>query len=166
MSLPPYYVPGPVTLKYGSGAGLDLGTTKSGVIIQIEEALVPITDDAHGTEPADMIVAGYTALVRAILLDVSKLKLALPFAISPFSSNLDYIGKTSFSGDESGDNLGLTLTITEVGGEIWAAKYAVPTDPEELNLRSTQEFQANIAFRITPDEDDKLFYTLPSYLSP
>lgn len=164
-----YYVPGPCKISLG---GHDLGITKAGISISIQGQLVPITDDEHGTEPADWIKAGKTAIVEATFNDMAKFKAALPMIgtlfgnlakLTPFATQ---IGRLAYDGDPDNDTqFGTELIITERDtSNLWKAKYCLPTDPQQFMLASTQENLVPITFVVAYDESDQLFWTVPDYL--
>jgi len=162
-----YTVPGPCTVSWG---GVSLGYTKAGVTILPQTQLIPIIDDEHGTEPADWIRAGKSAVVTAVFNDPAAIKAAQPF-IGALLSNLDsggdtQLGKLANDGDTANLNqLGKELIITERDNtNLWKAKYTLPTDPETLALASTVEFLAPISFVVALDDDDTLFYLVPDYM--
>ncbi len=161
-----YTVPGPCKVSWG---GLNLGYTKTGVTINIDTQLIPIIDDEHGTEPADWIRAGKTAVVQATFNDAALLKAAQPFIgalLSTMSGVNTQVGRLAYDGDALNLNqLGKELIITErTTLNVWKAKFTLPTDPQQLALASTQEFLAPISFVVALDDDDTLFYAVPAYM--
>lgn len=169
-----WYVPGPCTVTYG---GSTLGFTKAGVTISIKTGLVPITDDEHGTEPADYIRSGKSAVVEAIFNNMTDLHAAsqstnglwIAGLLSNYKSGTTQVGKMTFDGDptDNANFLGQQLWITERNtANIWKAKYAVPSDPQAFLLAATQENLVPLSFVLSIDENNKLFYELPAYMTP
>jgi len=151
-----FRVPGPCTVAWG---GNNLGVTKAGVIIRTTPNWVPITDDAHGAEPADYLWAGKTITVECIGLHEDLITTANPFVVA--------FGNTAVVGEHLGQDISpqLALTITERdGSSIWSA-LNTEVLPPELLLSSTQELQIPLTFLILPDANGKLFDTVPSYLA-
>jgi hypothetical protein len=159
MALPTLHVPGPCSLTYDSVA---LGKTKSGVFINTTENWISIFTDAYGRALADAIFGARTCLVRASLIDKSKLTALFGKVVgSAFDDADSQIGLTiANSGD---DDLGKSLTITEADAETWTAANAVLIHPRNLNLASTQELNTDVNFLIVGDESGDFFQTVPSY---
>lgn len=160
-----FRVPGPCTIKFGTAPSpVSLGVSKSGVIIRSRTAWAPVTDDAHGTEPADYIYTGKSAQVEVVGIDPAQLKVANPFHAyggllgSGGAAGLATIGALAYA-------IGKQLSIVE-RGEVytWTALVCVPLDPDILGLASTTELTVPITFLVVPDVNGKLFSTLPSYL--
>ncbi len=152
-----YHVPGPCTITYG---GQGLGVTKSGVTLNARTNMIPITDDAHGAEPADYIFAGKSATVTIIGMNMSAL-LACNFWDGT-DQLLARKGITDIGNLMSA--VASALIITETDSSIWQANKAIPVDPETMQLVSTIELQVPLMFLIIPDDNDKLFVTVGSYL--
>ena len=162
-----YQVPGPTKVSYG---GANLGYTKTGVTIRVTTNWKPITADEFGDQPADYILAGKSAIVTAIFVDMALVAAAKPM-IGKYlwllnASGTSQIGKIAFDGEQdTATDLGQALVITEDTGGVWTANQCIPTGPEQMALTSTEENQVQLEFRIIPDEDDQLFAGYPSYLS-
>lgn len=160
-----FRVPGPCTIKFGTAPSpVSLGVSKSGCVIRTRTAWTPITDDAHGTEPADYIYTGKSAQVEAIGVDPAQLKIVNPWhdyqglLASGGAAGLATIGALAYA-------LGKQLSIVERGDvHTWTALVCVPLDPDALGLLSTTELAVPITFLIVPDVNGKLFSTLPSYI--
>jgi len=120
-----------------------------------------MTDDAHGTEPADYIYTGRAAQVEVPALDIVLVELA---AIWDACGGLLGFGGISAIGNFA-STLGQQLNIVErAGAYTWTALKAVPLDPDTLLLAATSELAIPITFLIVPDANGKLFSTLPSYI--
>lgn len=154
-----YRVPGPCTIKFNS---VTLGVSKNGCRIRSRTTWTPVTDDAHGTEPADFIFTGKAAQIEVIALDTVAVKAANIWG--------DYGG--IFMGVTGGlaaigalaSVIGKRVDIIERGGVYtWTALCAVPIDPD-LDLESTRELQIPVSFLIVPDVNGKLFSTFPAYI--
>jgi hypothetical protein len=159
-----YHVPGPVQVYFGSSYTF-LGGTKSGVVIRARTTYRPVTDDAHGEEPATYIFSGKSCAVDVVGLDAAKLKTAFAsIDIWP----LYWRGLTdSAQVGALAHDIGKPLRLVErVATNIWEAGLAVLLDPDPMALRTTEELQLPVTFLIVPDENDKLFKTLPSYIVP
>lgn len=161
-----FSVPGPCTVKFGPvGSPLNLGTSKAGVTFRTRTGWAPITDDAHGTEPADFIFTGKAVQVEASGVDVVKL-----LAANIWHSYGGLMGSGGVAGMAAtigalASVLGKQLTIVERDPtHIWTALIAVPVDPDTLALTSTTEIVVPITFLVVPDANDKLFSVLPDYL--
>lgn len=160
-----FRVSGPVTVKFGTAPSpVSLGVSKSGAIIRTRTVWTPVTDDAHGTEPADYIFTGRAAQVEVVGIDVAQLKVANVFHDyggllgSGGAAGLATIGALAYA-------LGKQLSIVERGDvHTWTALVCVPLDPDTLGLVSTTELGVPITFLIVPDVNGKLFSTLPSYI--
>lgn len=156
-----YRVPGPCVVWYGTPTPKSLGVTKAGVTIRSRTAWTPMTDDEHGTEPADYIYAGKAAQVEVPALDIVLIQLAAIWATC--GGLLGYGGLSAIGNFAS--TLGQQLNIVErAGSYTWTALKAVPLDPDALLLAATSEIQIPITFLIVPDANGKLFSTLPSYI--
>lgn len=160
-----FRVPGPVTVKFGTAPSpVSLGVSKSGCIIRTRTAWTPITDDAHGTVPADYIYTGKSAQVEVLGVDYAQLKIANVFHDyqgllgSGGAAGLATIGALAYV-------LGKQLSIVERGDVFtWTALVCVPLDPDTLGLMSTTELAVPITFLVVPDANGKLFKDLPTYL--
>jgi len=160
-----FRVPGPVTVKFGTAPSpVSLGVSKSGAIIRTRTDWAPVTDDAHGTGPADYIFTGRAAQVEVIGVDYDKLKIANLWHDyggllgSGGAAGLATIGALAYA-------LGKQLSIIERGDVFtWTALVCVPLDPDTLGLVSTTELAVPITFLVVPDVNGKLFSTLPSYI--
>jgi len=160
-----FRVPGPVTVKFGTAPSpVSLGVSKQGCIIRTNTSWITITDDAHGTVPADFIYGGKAVQVEVVGLNVAQLKTCNIFN--------DYQGLLA-SGGAAGlatigalaSALGKQLSIVERGDVYtWTALLAVPLDPDALGLLSTTELAVPVTFLIVPDVNNKLFSTLPAYI--
>ena len=155
-----YRVPGPCTIFFGTAP---LGISKAGVSLRIRTTWTPITDDAHGTEPADLIFTGKSAQVEIVGLDVALLKAAAVWA--PYGGLLMSVTNGLLAIGALASALGQRLDIVERGGVYtWTALATVPTDPDPITLASTAELQLPTTFLVVPDVNGKLFSTLPPYL--
>lgn len=157
-----YRVPGPCEVKFNN---LSLGTSKSGIILRARTDWTPITDDEHGTVPADFIFTGKACQVELGALDVVSLKAAnLWHTYGGFLGSGGAAGMPATIGALA-SALSYALTITERDGiSIWGALAAVPTSPDAATLASTSELNLPVTFLIIPDVNMKLFSTLPSYI--
>lgn len=154
----PFRVPGPCTIEFND---VPLGVSKAGVIIRSRTSWSPVTDDAHGTEPADFIFSGKSAQVEVIGLNPAALKTCNIWG--------DYGGLFQGAGindiGELARDIGKKLEIIErAAAYTWIALIAVPLDPDMLTLSSTTELVIPVTFLLVPDASDKLFSTFPSYL--
>ncbi len=170
---PVYRVPGPCTISWGVATPTSLGMTKEGIRIRPTTQWRPITDDEHGTEPADFIFTGKSCVVECILVNMTQVAAADPY-IGKLLENVDgsgnsVVGMMTHSGDtspSSGDDLSRELWIVERDGTTtWKAYHATPTEPSAIILSAVQEDQIPIAFLINPDVNNKLFYALPAYIT-
>jgi len=158
-----YRVPGPCSVWFGTGSPKSLGVSKTGVNIRSRTSWSPITDDAHGTEPADFIYTGKAVQVEVAALDVALLKAAATWTaygglLGSTTNGLLAIGALASA-------LGQTLSIVErEASYTWTALKAVPLDPDILALVATTEMQVPVTFLIVPDANGKLFSTIPSYI--
>lgn len=158
-----YRVPGPCVAWFGTPTPKSLGTSKAGVSIRTRTSWAPITDDAHGTEPADFIFTGKAVQVEVAAVDVALLKAAAAWSaygglLMSMTNGLLAIGALASA-------LGQQLNIVErQDSYVWTALKAVPLDPDVLTLVSTTELQIPVTFLIVPDSNGKLFSTLPSYI--
>ena len=160
-----FRVPGPVTVKFGTAPSpVSLGVSKSGAIIRTRTDWSPITDDAHGTGPADYIFTGRAAQVEVVGVNVAQLKTANPWHDyggllgSGGAAGLATIGALAYA-------LGKQLSIVERGDVYtWTALVCVPLDPDILGLSSTVDLGIPITFLVVPDVNGKLFSTLPAYI--
>ena len=166
MPIVTFRVPGPVTIEYYNGSYVSMGGTKDGCNIRIRTSWIPVTCDMHGTEPADFIFGGKSAIVEAIFLDPAQVKLCDPWAGFGGIGMNKADGYKDVGGLASSDSIGRALRITEADGtSIWIANIAVPTDPDPAAMRATQEQQLPLSFLIVPDSTNKLFSTVPSYIT-
>jgi hypothetical protein len=130
----------------------------------------PITDDAHGNEPADFIYGGKSCTVEGVFISMTGVHDGAPWIGDILHASPASVGLVITNGvDATSANLGKELIITErdhtaPAPKLWKAKLAVPSDPSEITLRSTQEHQLAIAWTIAPDASGALFYVLPDYL--
>ncbi len=166
-----YSVPGPCKVYWNNQ---DLGYTKSGVVIRVNTGMVPIIDDEHGTEPADFIRAGKSAVVEVVLNSTAGYKAALAavtgasypvqFGIKNTSTPLNKIGSLANDG-AGGTQYGKAFKIIErVPTNIWIADFSLMSDPQQLLLASTQELLLPLTFVIAMNDTDQLFSTVPSYM--
>ena len=154
-----FQVPGPCSVQFNN---VDIGVTKSGVIIRGRTNWRPITDDAHGEEPADFILAGKSATVEIVGLETGD----APSVRDIWKTYQGLLGSQDVAdvGDLAG-TVGFELDIIEANDtDHWIANKAVPLDPDTLLLQSTVELNVPLVFLITPDANDKLFVTIPSYI--
>ncbi len=156
-----YKVPGPLSITWNSQ---DLGATKVGCIIRPRTSWSPITDDDHGSEPADFILSGKSCIVEIIGLSVSDLLNADLWGqnnMGLLSSDATPLGDIGTLASANGK----ILDITERDGSShWTANITVPIDPDPITLNSTTELQIPLTFLIVPDANEKLFVTVPAYL--
>lgn len=157
-----FRVPGPCTIQFG---GVPLGVSKAGITIRCRTSWSPITDDEHGTEPADFIFTGKSAQVEVASLDVVALESANLFhAYGGLLASGGAAGMTATIGGLA-SALSAQLDIIERGGiYTWVALGAVPLDPDSILLASTSELQLPVTFLIVPDANEKLFSTIPAYI--
>jgi len=147
------------------GAPVSLGTSKAGVILRSRISWVPITDDAHGTEPADFIFTGKAVQVEVAGVDVAALKAANVW--HPYGGLFGSGGVAGLPATIGAlaSALGKQLSIYErIPTNVWTALIAVPLDPDTLALASTTDVSIPITFLVVPDANEKLFSTLPSYI--
>ena len=148
-----FRVPGPCTIKWNS---LDLGVTKSGIVIRSTPNWIPILDDAHGEEPVDYIWAGRTITVECVGMFADSITTA------------DLFGNT-FGGDKDvGEHIGIDTTqkallITERDLSTWGAPQTEPLPPS-LELAATHELRIPLVFIICPDATGRLFTAIPDYI--
>ncbi len=160
-----FRVPGPCTIKFGTAPSpVSIGISKTGVVIRTRTSWAPITDDAHGTEPADYVYTGRSAQVDVVGVDPAQLKITNLWHDyggllgSGGAAGLATIGALAYA-------LGKQLSIVERGDVFtWTALVCVPLDPDLLGLVSTSELTVPITFLIVPDVNGKLFSTIPSYI--
>ncbi len=158
-----YKVLGPCSLTWN---GIACGNTLQGVLIQPRHNWKPITDDLHGEEPADYIMAGKSCIVACTLLDTAALTLVKWFDASIPLSNLYTANGAASAIGVLASAVAKTLDITEGDTSThWIALKAVPVDPTEIVIASTQEYRFNASFLILPDTNNKLFSTVPTYLT-
>jgi len=149
-----FRVPGPCTILWG---GSDIGVTKAGIVIRTVPNWIPITDDAHGAEPADYIYAGKIITAECLGMYEDLITIANPF------DNVFGDGKVV------GESIGVSSTpralqITERDGtSIWLADHTEPV-PTEMLLAATQELRVPLTFMILLDSNGLLFNTVPSYI--
>ncbi len=149
-----YRVPGPCTIEFGLA---DLGVTKQGIIIRPTTSLVPITDDHRGAVPGTYLFGGKSCTVEVIGMELSVLKDADIWdgGVLTQANTVGTLASTA----------GASLTITERDGtSVWIAALAFPTDPREINMKSTQELNVPLTFVIV-NVLGKLFSTVPAYIS-
>jgi len=160
-----FRVPGPVTVKYGTAPSpVSLGVSKTGAIIRTRTDWAPITDDLHGTGPADYIYTGRAAQVEVVGVDAAQLK-----TVNPWHDFGGLLGSGGAAGLATigalASALGKQLSIVERGAVYtWIALVCVPLDLDILGLNSTTDLQVPITFLIVPDVNGKLFSTIPSYI--
>lgn len=162
-----FRVPGPVTVKFGTAPSpVSIGVSKAGAIIRTRTAWGPVTDDMHGTEPADYIYTGKAAQVEVAGVDYAQLKVANIFhdyqglLASGGAAGIATIGALA-----SAAGIGKQLDIVERGAVFtWTALVCVPLDPDTLSFMSTTELVVPITFLVVPDANGKLFSALPSYI--
>lgn len=158
-----YRVPGPCVVWFGTPTPKSLGVSKAGANIRTRTSWAPITDDAHGTEPADFIYTGKAVQVEVAALDVTLLKAAAVWStygglLASTTNGLLAIGALASA-------LGQQLNIVErEASYTWTALKAVPLDPDTLALAATTELVIPVTFLIVPDSNGKLFSALPSYI--
>jgi len=156
-----FRVPGPVTISWNS---VDLGSTKDGVQVAIQTFWRPVTADKHGSQPADYIMAGKSAVISATLLEAAAYKSAAAAIGKLLDAAVDTsIGKLSYDGNAA--VLAKAVVVTEADGATWTAPLCVPLDPLRIALRSTEELQLPLQFLVTPDISTGLLITPPSYLA-
>lgn len=120
-----------------------------------------MTDDEHGTEPADYIYTGKAVQVEVPVLYTYLAGLAIVW--NAYGGLLGYSGLTAMGNFASA--IGQELKITErAGSHTWKALKAVPLDPDALVLTAITELVIPVTFLIVPDVAGKLFSTLPTYL--
>lgn len=176
-----YRVPGPCSITWPGAQ--DLGLTASGVVINPVDTWEPINSDKYGTTPADFILVGKAATVSMVLQETASLKTAMDSDNMPDFASItqtdfdtaNMIGRvaiTDYSDPPagSGGGYGGVLTITENYGygsdaETWVADVAIISEPDRILLSSQQEEQLSVTFIILPNENRRLFSTVPSYLS-
>ena len=149
-----FRVPGPCAIWW---RGSDLGVTKAGVIIRSVPNWVPITDDAHGAEPADYIWAGKILTVECVGMYEDSITTANPFANTLGSGKLvgEHIGQ---------DTVHSALQIIERNvAHTWDAAHTEPLPPELL-LAATQELRVPLTFMILLDSSGLLFNNVPNYI--
>lgn len=163
MASTPYRVPGPCTYKFGVG-GVSLGHSKEGCIIRARTSWLPIIDDSHGAEPADFIFGGESAVVEIIGLHMEQMYDAAVFSGAGGLYLKDY-GSAYVGVLASALATILRVTERDGGANYWEALKTIPLDPDVLALKSTVELQAPVSFLILPDDNDKLFSHVPSYVT-
>jgi hypothetical protein len=142
-----------------------LGTTKQGVILQVDEFWQPISADIGGEAPFDYIYLGRSIIVSCIGLDPVLFDAANLFR----EGTLNDVG-TSFA------NIGTVIDNTTANQILeiyersdtvtpsWKALIAEPIK-NGFNLQSSSELQFPLQFMIVPDATGKLFTSVPTYLS-
>lgn len=160
MATPVFRVQGPCIVKFGPVTPVTIGETKDGVRISFAEELVPIICDEFGDAPIDYILAGKTAIVECIGMELSAIKTSDFFR--------DLIGKSEDVGTLYNANAATVyeLIIEEREGTAvkWEADCVWPIY-NEFAMRTSLELNIPLQFRILPDTDGKLFKTIPSYLT-
>lgn len=163
-----FRVPGPVTVEFGSPTPITLGTSKAGAIIRTRTTWTPITDDEHGSEPANFIFTGKSAQVEFAALDVTALKACNVWGT--YGGLLMGVQNCLLAIGALATALGKQLNIVErEASYVWTAPLAVPLDPDMVTLASTTELVLPTTFLIVPynvagANYGKLFTVLPSYL--
>lgn len=163
-----FRVPGPCTVWFGTPTPKTLGTSKAGVTIRTRTTWAPITDDEHGSEPADFIFTGKAAQVEVPSLNVAALKACNIFG--SYGGLLSGVTNTLLAIGALASALGQQLNIVEREASFtWTALLAVPLDPDVMTLASTTELVLPVTFLIVPYDVvgtnyGKLFSVLPSYL--
>jgi len=153
-----WVVPGPCKMTWG---GSDMGSTLAGILLRPQAVWNPITDDAHGTEPVDYILAGKSVTIECQFNNMDAYR-----ATAPTIANLFNYVKSGGSGATSGGKVRIgevawdltsladwcqPMTITDRKGRIWTAQRTVPIDPQLVGLTSTREVQLPVAFLTIPD---------------
>lgn len=158
-----YRVPGPCVVWFGTPTPKSLGVSKTGVTLRSRTSWAPVTDDAHGTEPADFIYTGKAVQVEVPALDVALLLAANIWGttgglLAGSATALTAIGQLASA-------LGQQLNIVErADSYLWTALKAVPLDPDAMVLAAATELQIPVTFLIVPDDAGKLFSAFPSYI--
>ena len=157
----PYHVAGPCDVRYGTNttSTYSLGTLLQGPIIRITTSVQPVTNQSLGASHASMIFTGKSAIVEVVGIDFGTLWTVAPWA----AGQLLGLGTAKIGALASA--LAKPLIIVErTSTNVWIAQLAVPVDPAEIGMRSTQEDRAPLSFLILPDADGLLFQTVPSYI--
>lgn len=167
-----YTITGPCTVTYD---GVDLGTTQSGIVIDLNIDFRPITDDKIGRAPANVIFSGKTvavSLIGEVMNDTSAAEGVGYADRNAVTVDGLWVGDQIFSlRDEDAanvigqlaSNLAAILEVTERDGSTkWIADKAVAMDPDTLALTSVQELQVAITFLLLPNSDGKFFSTIPT----
>lgn len=162
-----FRVPGPCTVKFNLEP---LGVSKAGVTIRARTTWTPLTDDEHGTEPADFIFTGKAAQVEVAGVNVAALFDANVWG--SYGGLLMCVTNGLLAIGALASVLGKRLDIIEREGTAavtWTALKAVPLDPDVLTLASTTDMVIPITFLIVPypaagEHYGKLFSALPEYL--
>ncbi len=150
-----YRVPGPCTIEFG---GADIGVTKSGVIFRPNTSLVPITDDRRGAAPGTYLFGGKSCVIEIIGMNFSDIEDADIWDGGALQLGANGVGSLASTGAKS-------LVIVERDTiSTWTCN-AFPTDPRELNMKSTQEMNLPLLFVVVMDQaTGKLFSTVPAYI--
>jgi len=154
-----YRVPGPVVVGVGASA-VTVGTSRNGVEIRPTTDYIPVVSQDSGEAPASYIYGGKACIVECLGLEPAAIKAAESNLLQLLTglANLGPVGSLASA-------VGVKLTLTESDAEAWIANTAVPFDPENLNLKSTQELQVPLRWLVVPDSADVLFATVPSYIA-
>lgn len=162
-----FRVPGPVTVKFN---GVPLGSSKAGVVVRTRTSWAPITDDEHGTEPADFIFTGKAAQVE--IAGVNTVDLLAANIWGSYGGLLMGVTNCLLAIGALASVLGKQLDLVEREGTTavtWTALTAVPLDPDAMTLTSITELSVPATFLIVPYAGagvnyGKLFSNLPDYL--
>jgi len=156
-----YKVPGPMHVSW---AGQDIGTIVSDVRIRATTSTLPITAQYGGVTPLSFIFGSKSLLVECIGIDLESLWTAQPWsggALMGYDLGGGPIGTLASA-------LAQPLILTERNpANQWIANLAIPVDPNELRLSTTQEIRAPLTFLILPNDNLPLplFQTIPSYIA-
>jgi len=148
-----YRVSGPVNVLFDEK---DIGLLKEGVIIRPRFEWEPIIVDYYGRVPIDFINTGVSAAVECIGVDPSAIATANPWIkdLFAFGNKVGALASAEFS---------KSLKIQERDGQLWIASNAFLAGMADIPLLATRELAIPLTFIVLPDEDDKLWATLPSY---
>jgi len=108
-----------------------------------------------------MIHTGRNATVEIIALEWQKVRAAQLDGDDTDKITIGTIGALA----QAQDGLAQKLEIGQNDGKTWVANKAKLTGVRETSVRATQPLQVTLVFQILPDDNDKLFATIPSYTS-
>lgn len=128
-----------------------LGITESGVQISVTNSMQRVNADAYGGSegtPAEFVMMGATAVVRAVLVRYSPSHIALGHAINGCFSGVE--GETFIPGTPYfASNNGFSLLVLGTFARWFFPKCEMATQPREFNV-STTERKTSVSFNAYP----------------